>query len=348
MMTTLLTAIRTGDTRGVVRAIRAGADVDRVGDDGFTPLIAAAGLGERRIVTALLDAHANVNIVEPRMGATALHKAAQSGDGEIITQLLDHGAFIDQQSPILGHTPLMDAVQHKGTAAVAALLERGARLTPLNHFQQTALDLAEIDGLTDIAGLIRARRQWIIDRRRACKLSEAVLAGATEDVRQLLAHGADPDERLPSAGGPDDDYTPLGLASRDGHEDIVRLLLDAGADVRHVNGLMGGTPAHEAAYSGHEGVIRILTGPTTAAALELDAQGAYNGLTALHDAVWHGHRAAVEALIDAGADLHLRTHSGLSPRRLAMLYRYEDIARLLEQAEESSAEVGFDRTHEEN
>lgn len=347
-MMTLLRAIRTGDRRGVERAIAAGVEVDRAGADGFTPLMAAAGLGQRETVKALLDADANVNIVEPGMGATALHKAAQSGDGEIITQLLDHGAFIDQQSPILGHTPLMDAVQHKGTAAVAVLLDRGARLTPLNHFQQTALDLAESDGLPDIAGLIRAREQWIIDRRRARDLAAAVLAGATEDVRQLLVRGADPDERLPLAGGPDDDYTPLGLASRDGHEDIVRLLLDAGADVRQVNGLMGATPAHEAAYGGHGGVIRILVEPTSEAALELDAQGAYNGLTALHDAVWHGHRAAVEALVDAGAALHLRTHTGLTPRELAALYGYTEIANLLEQAEEARGDIVRDRTHEEN
>ncbi|RUQ98157.1 ankyrin repeat domain-containing protein [Labedella endophytica] len=344
MVVTLLRAIRAGDTRGAVRAIRERADVHHAGPDGFTPLMVAAGLGQRESVAALLAAGANVLAVEPSMGATALHKAAQSGDGEIVAQLLDHGAFIDQQSPVLGHTPLMDAVQHKSVAAVMVLIERGARLTPLNHFQQTALDLADGDGLSDIAGLIRSAERRITDRLRARELSAAVLAGATEEVRRLLSRGADPDERLPLAGSPDDDYTPLGLAARDGHERIVRLLLDAGADVRTINGLMGATPAHEAAYGGHDGVIRILTGSPSAAALEIDAQGAYNGLTALHDAVWHGHRDAARALVEAGAALHLRTHAGVTPRELAALYGYADIARMLEGAERARGEVVLYRT----
>ena len=52
---------------------------------------------------------------------------------------------------------------------------------------------------------------------------------------------------------------------------------------------------------------------------QLDAQGPYNGLTALHDAVWHGHLEAAQALVDAGARLNLttcasgwRTHAGPS------------------------------------
>lgn len=299
------------------------------------PVMIASGLGRREAIEALLAADADVSVVEPTMGATALHKAAQSGDPMIIAQLLDHGAFIDQQSPVIGHTPLMDAVQHKRVAAVSALLARGARLTPRNHFQQTALDLAEADGLVDIAELIRSAERETADRRRSHELAAAVLADSTEDVRRLLARGADLDERLPLTGGPDDDYTPLGLAARDGRDAILRLLLEAGADVRQLNGLMRATPAHEAAYAGHADVIRTLTDGPWRTALDLDAQGAYNGLTALHDAVWHGHFDAVQALVGAGAALNLRTHTGVTPRELALTYGYDRIAALLKSAEEA-------------
>jgi hypothetical protein len=107
---------------------------------------------------------------------------------------------------------------------------------------------------------------------------------------------------------------------------------DTGADPRRVVGLMKGTPLHEASYHGHAGVVRALTetsGGTVAPSVELDAQGPYNGLTALHDAVWHGHEEAARALVEAGARLDLRTHSGLTPRDMALRYGYDTLAQLL-------------------
>lgn len=102
----------------------AGADENRSGPDGLTPLMLAAGLGQPQLAELLLTAGAQVLAVEPRMGATALHKAAQSGNADVIGPLLDHGAFLDriQQSPVLGNTPLMDAVEHKQEKAVRLLL----------------------------------------------------------------------------------------------------------------------------------------------------------------------------------------------------------------------------------
>lgn len=335
---TLASSIRAGDLAAAIDLLRSGADVNRRTPEGLTPLMIASGLGQSPMVELLLTAGADVLAVEPRMGATALHKAALSGNIDIIGLLLDHGAFIDQQSPIVGNTPLIDAVLYKREEAVRLLLNRGARTTIRNHWQQTALELAQLDDLEVIARLIEARNDADAEQVDALRLLAAVKAGDINEVRRLIAAGAAVNERAPLVGDLDDNYTPLGVAAREGHGDIVRVLLDAGADVNRMVALMGGTAVHEASYFGHADIIRMLTqkpGRPGAQVAELDAQGAYNGFTALHDAVWHGHLETARALIDAGARVDLTTQTGLTPRALADLYGYDDLARLLGEAEQN-------------
>ena len=73
-------------------------------------------------------------------------------------------------------------------------------------------------------------------------LHHAALRGDIDEVRALLAQGADPNafEEFGS--------TPLHFAADDGHIEIVRLLLEAGADVNfHLESKIGNTPLGEAA-----------------------------------------------------------------------------------------------------
>ncbi|MBW9070162.1 ankyrin repeat domain-containing protein [Agrobacterium pusense] len=328
---TLSHALRAGDLASVKEAIDAGADVNARGPDGFTPLMIASALGQAQAVALLLTAGADVLAADPRMGATALHKAAQSGSADVIEILLDNGAFIDQQSPVLGNTALMDAVLHKHEAAVRTLLARRARTAIRNYWQQTALEIAKHDGLQSIAALIEERDTEDARYIASLPIVSAVKTGNLEEVKRLIAEGADFEVRVPVTGTFDDDYTPLGLAVREGHAEIVRFLLDAGADPRRTIGLMRGSPLHDAAYFGKSDHIDILVSPTKRGQtlVELDAQGPYNGLTALHDAVWHGYVGAVVALVHAGARRDLKTHSGLTPLSMATLYGYDEIVEIL-------------------
>lgn len=329
-------AIRGRDLGAASDLIRSGADVNRHTVDGLTPLMIASGLGQPQMVALLLTAGAQVLAIDPRAGATALHKAALSGDPDTADLLLRHGAFIDQQSPILGHTALMDAVVYKHSAVVALLLERGARSAIRNHWGETALQLALRDGLDAIAHLIDAKDEQDKAALQDAPLVPAIMADDPAEVDRLIAAGADVNVRLPSVGAADDDYTPLAVAAREGHADIVRALLNAGAQPRRVIGLFLGTALHEACYFGNVEVVKVMTEQRGEQASELDAQGAYNGMTPLHDAVWHGHLEAARVLIEAGHPLHLRTHAGLTPRELALHYGYGQLATLLAEAEQAS------------
>lgn len=332
-------AIRAADLAVASDLIHAGADVNRAGSDGLTPLMVAAGHGQPQMVALLLAAGADVHALDRRAGTTALHKAALAGNPDVAALLLDGGAFIDQQMPILGHTALMDAVIYKHAAVVGLLLARGARTSIRNHWGETALDLAQRDGIVAIVRPIEDRDAGDAHAIQAMPLAAAIKIGDETEVRRLIAVGADVDARLPMTGSPEDDYTPLAIAARDGHAGIVEALLEAGADPRRMIGLFRGTALHEACFFGHAGVIRAMTSSQERPdrrGSELEAQGPLNGMSPLHDAVWHGHLDAARALVEAGHRLDLRTHAGLTPRELAVHHGYEELAASLLAAEQAA------------
>ena len=78
--------------------------------------------------------------------------------------------------------------------------------------------------------------------------------GDYANVKQFLDHNPSLINSLHSEELPD---TPLHLAAWQGHVDIVRLLLDRGADV-NARGDGGRTPLHYAAYWGHLDVVELL------------------------------------------------------------------------------------------
>ncbi|CAG5179642.1 uncharacterized protein ALTATR162_LOCUS9388 [Alternaria atra] len=87
----------------------------------------------------------------------------------------------------------------------------------------------------------------------------------------------------------DDDEAPLLLAAENGHKQVVKLLVDKGADVNAQGGRYGNA-LYAASYRGHEAVVRQLLDKGA----EINAQGGYfsNALQAAsdggHEAVWYG------------------------------------------------------------
>lgn len=87
-------------------------------------------------------------------------------------------------------------------------------------------------------------------------------------------------------------YTPLHYASRAGHVDVVRALLEAGAAVNAATTAGRATPLHRAAYVGHVEVVKLLL---HAGALP-DLEDYPEGHTALDKARQQGHLQVVELL----------------------------------------------------
>ena len=299
---------------------------------GLTALMVASGLGYEHVVDLLLDSNANVLAIDPKMGTSALHKAAQGGHLHIIKKLLNRGAFLNLQSPIIGNTALMDAILYGQEQAAQLLLDYNARIELQNNFQETALIIAKNLGMHSIIAAIEKRSDAITKHITAQQLIPAIKTGQVDQVKYLLSLGVDVNERIPLLGSYDDDFTPVGMAAREGKLEILKLLLEAGAAIPRFNGIMGATALHEAAYAGHPEVIHLLANHPgiSKEALAIDAQGYYNGMTALHDAVWQNNLDAVKELVEAGANTALTSHTGLTPFQLAQLHGYTAIVRFLE------------------
>lgn len=311
-------AFLANDLPGVTAALREGADPNVLDGAGYPLLCVASAAGHVQMVDLLLAGGASPHLLDSRMGASALHKAAQSGMVQVAQSLLKRGAFIDLQAPTHGHTPLIDAVLHKKPGMVDYLIRAGATLSIAAHGMMapsyTALDLARrrddpaiVKLLEDAEAAFRARS--------LPPLHAAAKAGDEAAVRRLLTQGADPNEAAPVSGLPDDGHTPLHIAARDGHSGVAGVLIEFGARADVVDHFMRATPGHKAAVFGHTDILVLMA---ERAGLEIDAQGPYNGYTALHDAVWWGQPEAVRTLLALGANPDRRGLDGRSPREVAV------------------------------
>jgi ankyrin repeat protein len=92
----------------------------------------------------------------------------------------------------------------------------------------------------------------------------------------------------------------LQAAASGGHEKIVQLCLDYGADVNTVNG-QDGTAFLAAAAGGHEKILQLLLEHGA----DVNISGDYY-YTALHAAVSQNHESIARILLEHGADVNAR------------------------------------------
>ena len=172
---------------------------------------------------------------------------------------------------------------------------------PLKSF--TLLDLASLLGIRPLAeNLLNNRKLYLslnrVDDKRRTALMWAAHGGHEAVVRLLLEKGADVHAKDTNAG----DETALHEAAHYGHEAVVRLLLEKGSDV-DAKTSFGWTALSAASRRGYEAVVRLLLEKR----VDLEAK-AIGGETALHKAAEGGHGAVVQLLLEKGADLEAKTH----------------------------------------
>ncbi|XP_059204717.1 caskin-2-like isoform X2 [Centropristis striata] len=207
--------------------------------DGFSALHHAALTGTTELLSALLEAQATVDVKDSN-GMRPLHYAAWQGKAESVLLLLRAGASVNGVS-LDGHIPLHLAAQYGHYTVSEMLLQHQSNPCLVNKAKKTPLDLACEFGRVQVSQLLLSSNMVV-----------ALLEGERKEVTDSAF------------------TTPLHLAARNGHKDIIRLLLTAGIDINKTT--KSGTALHEASLYGKTEVVRLLLD----AGVDVNIRNTYN------------------------------------------------------------------------
>ena len=124
-------------------------------------------------------------------------------------------------------------------------------------------------------------------------LSESMAASDITEIRRLIAVRAD--VNVINKKG----VTPLWEASWNGHTEVVKLLLDAGAYVNIADTIIGITPLCMASFEGHYEVVKLLLDAKADVNIKAEIEG--KEYTALSAAKEEDHTRIVKLLKEYGA-----------------------------------------------
>jgi uncharacterized protein len=310
--TALHWAVRSDDRGIATLLVAAGANAKASNRYGVTPLSLAAANGNGAIVEMLLKAGADPNGTVSR-GQTILMTASRTGDPAAVRVLLEHGANVNAREDSLGETALMWAAAENHATAVKLLIQHGAEIDTRSKALTFPRDRFGLEGVLTIL----PRGNWT-------PLMYAARDGAADAVRALADAGANVNAVDP------DGTTPLVRAIINAHYDAADVLLENGGDPNisdssgmgalyaavDMNSLgeIYGRPARKVkdTLTALELITRLLShgakpnAQLTSPALQRSHTPGEpllgEGTTPLMRAAKNGDRAAMQILLDHGAD----------------------------------------------
>ena len=338
--TVLMSASRTGNIEIVRMLLDGGADVNAQEKyKGQTALMWAAIERHAPVVKLLLERGADWKVRGfhretrpprlsaassispiPRGGFSALHFAAREGDVETVRVMLDGGVDMNY-GDVDNTSALVVAIMNKQFTLAKFLIDRGADPNIVDAAGRTAL-YASID--------IR-NEDWSTLPNRPLEDPLPSL----EIVKALLARGAKVDaplkRALPGRSGMDagdtslgDGTTPLMRAARSGDHQVIRMLLEKGADPKLATRdgstallFAAGVGYRDKNTRGSEADALESVKVLMAAGLDLK-QTTNRGENTLHGAANRGSDLIVQFLLDQGMDVNATNKQGFTPLDIAL------------------------------
>ena len=209
------------------------------------------------------------------------------------------GAAFAQVAPsateIAAYTGLFAAAARGDAAEIGRLAASGADVNAREAYGRTPLHVATFGRHRDAIGAL-AKARADLNAKERDRYDAVTIAAVADDVatlKLLLQLGASAKQVTSRYDG-----TALIAAAHLGHDEVVKLLIDAGAPLDHVNNL-GWTALIESIVLGQGGPRHVAT---------------------------------LAALVRAGANVNLADRNGQSPLQLARQRRYQAMIAILEPA----------------
>uniref|UniRef100_A0AAQ5X073 Euchromatic histone-lysine N-methyltransferase 2 n=1 Tax=Amphiprion ocellaris TaxID=80972 RepID=A0AAQ5X073_AMPOC len=236
-------------------------------------LYPAAKQGEvQRVLLMLMEGIDPTYQPDSQNRRSALHAAAQRGLLEVCYMLVQAGAQVDAQDKDM-RTPLLEAIINNHIEVARYLIQNGACVY-------------HIDGYTGL--------------HHAAKLGNLEIVGMLLETGQVDVNAQD-------SGG----WTPIIWAAEHKHVDVIKSLLNRGADVS-INDKELNVCLHWAAYAGNVDIAElVLNAGCSLASVNV------HGDTPLHIAAREGYLDCVTLFLSRGADIDVMNREGDTPLTLA-------------------------------
>ena len=251
-----------------------GADPARPNVHGWTPLHQVAQIGMIPLAQMLLEAGASVDVSARGDGGTPLIAALFWGKSDMARLLAEHGVFPRnlRAAAGLGRIELIEELVSVDGRVASDAGDHRAFYRPHSGFPawrpspdsqevlDEALSWASRNDRGESISLLVARGARIdADVYRGTALAWAAACGCTRAATRLIELGAAPNCRTTFGGpGHGDNVTALHLAAQNGHVEVIKTLLDAGADLTLRDALYDSTPAGWAEHEGQPGALELL------------------------------------------------------------------------------------------
>ena len=339
-------AAENADSAITKKLLAAGADPNVALPSGETPLMQAARLGNVETVRALLASGADPNAKEKNGEQTALMWAIAERHSKVTEELVRNKVDVNAHTKN-GATALMFAARGD-VDSVRILMDGGARPNDaIPDWGGTALIIASTMGKTNVVQVLldKGADPNLRDKNSFTALHAAVRdsdygedqaqrVAAVATVKVLLKHGANPNARLhqekPTVRALNEvsfeGATPLALAAEVNSLDVIKALVEGGADpnIATEKGTTplilaaGGATDEQRPRSPEERALAVHTARFLVEhGADVNAAGDF-GWTAIHVAAYQGLNDVVEYLAGKGGKLNTKDELGQTPLSIAL------------------------------